>query len=95
MNQIRLELREAKPSVARKHTKRDHFGEIRLQMAPASSDPTDNTPNTTALAALEISGLAPPPAPIPLSAPKIPGHVNAVDATMKAAKMVDLYQVTG
>lgn len=48
-----------------------------------------------ALAALEISGFAPPPAPMPLRAPKTPGSVKAVAATMKAAKMLERYQVTG
>jgi hypothetical protein len=52
-------------------------------------------PNTTELAALEMSGLAPPPAPMPFKAPKTPGQVKAVPATMKDAKMVDRYHVTG
>ena len=46
-----------------------HLGEIWLQTAPTKSDPTAIVPKMMELAALEISGLAPPPAPIPLSAP--------------------------
>lgn len=53
------------------------------------------TPKTTALAAFEISGLAPPPAPIPFRAPNMPGQVNAVAATMNAEKIVPRYHVTG
>lgn len=77
------------------HTASVHFGDMWLQRAPTKSEPMAIIPNTIELAALEISGLAPPPAPMPLRAPKIPGQVKAVPATMKAAKMVDRYHVTG
>src|SRR5688572_24346485 len=76
-------------------TTKVHFGVMVLQMAPTKIEPTARTPKTMALAALEISGFAPPPAPMPLRAPKTPGSVKAVAATMKAAKMLERYQVTG
>jgi len=72
-------------------TKRAPLGVIRLTMAPTNGLPTVSIPNTMALAAFEILGLAPPPAPKPFNAPNMPGHVNAVLATRKAQKIVDLY----
>lgn len=81
--------------VRSEHTASVHLGVRRLQRTPTKGEKMAMTPNTTALAALAISGLAPPPAPIPLRAPKIPGQVKAVAATMKAEKMVPRYQVTG
>lgn len=77
------------------HANKVHLGVIRLQITPATKEKTARTPKTMALAALVTPGLAPPPAPMPFRAPKIPGHVKAVAATMKAAKVVDRYQVTG
>lgn len=63
-------------------------------MPPTNKLPIANIPNTIALAAFEISGLAPPPALSPFSAPNIPGQVNAVAATRKAQYIVDLCHVT-
>jgi hypothetical protein len=76
-------------------TKSAHFGVMRFAMAPTNRLPTANIPNTIALAALEMSGLAPPPAPNPFSAPKIPGQVKAVAATRNAQNIVDRYHWTG
>jgi hypothetical protein len=82
-------------SQASEHTTKVHLGVSHPQTAPTIGDPRAMTAKTTALAASETSGFAPPPAPIPLRAPKIPGHVKAVMATIKAEKMEDRYQVTG
>lgn len=67
---------------------------MRFAMAPTNRLPIASIPNTIALAAFEISGLAPPPAPKPFRAPNIPGQVKAVAATRKAQKIVDLYHCT-
>lgn len=64
-------------------------------MTPANKEPIAMTANRMALAALDTSALAPPPAPIPFRAPNIPGQVKAVEATIKAENMVDRYHVTG
>ncbi len=64
-------------------------------MMPATKEKTAIKPKTMALAALVAPGLAPPPAPMPFKAPKIPGQVKAVAATIKAENVVDRYQVTG
>lgn len=66
-----------------------------MTMAPTNRLPTVSIPNTMALAVFEILGLAPPPAPKPFNAPNMDGHVNAVPATRKAQKIVDLYHSTG
>lgn len=58
---------------------------------PTNGDTTASMPKTMALAALDVPALAPPPAPMPFSAPKIPGHVKAVQATMTTEKRGERY----
>jgi len=75
-------------------TRSAYLGVMRLAIPPTNKLPTARQPNTIAFAAFAMSGLAPPPAPSPFKAPKIPGHVKAVAATSKAQKSVERYHCT-
>lgn len=71
------------------------MGAVWLTMALTNKFPIASIPNTMALAAFEMSGLARPPTPKPFNAPHMPGHVNAAQASRKAQKIVDLCHSTG
>jgi hypothetical protein len=74
--------------------RRAYFRVMRFAIPLTRRLPTARQPNTIAFAALEISGLALPPAPNPFRAPNMPGHVKAVAATRKAQNMVERFHRT-